>query len=549
MLLKIKDFTVKSKAQFNFFKVNLDLLQWSILGTFLIGFFLIAFGNKIIDSLLASFLTAVTCWLLVALRYFYSGQHFDTDAFYHHLGDTANIVFFLIFALLIVEVVKEYNGFQRLTHFFKVIASKNEISLIKKIKIATGFDTETVIDTNSLYFNHLLCIVSLTSFFLASVIDNVTAALIITVAVAQIIENKKRLYFLAFFGGAVAANAGGTFSPIGEITTTQLWAGGQITFLKTVAALFLPSLISIIVPLAVYCLANKNETIIAKKEENHNENKIPFTHTRLAILTALLAMLLVVPILKGYFGLPPMIGAGAAFCWLWVVVAWSQQKITLLNKDLSEKEHYTMLDIKSAFASLEWETPLFFLGILLAVSALKEQHILQNLGTILSDLPIAYLLGIVGIILSAFVFIARNTIKPFAFLVLGLGLSTYFYQDIIQQPLINLIIGFVSSVMDNVALVATVQGIYNTTMSGYESDTSFWFLLSFCAGTGGSMLVVGSAAGVAVRNKLEAAYNGREYNENGENINLDKFFIKNITYWATINYVTGFLICLLRYIF
>ncbi|MFN0200893.1 MAG: SLC13 family permease, partial [Bacteroidia bacterium] len=485
--------------------MDLDILQWPILGAFLIGFFLIAFGSKIIDSLLASFLTAVTCWLLVALRYFYSGQHFDTDAFYHQLGDTANIVFFLIFALLIVEVVKEYNGFQRLTYFFKVIASKDDVGLRKKISIAFGFDKKTEIDTNSLYFNHLLCIVSITSFFLASVIDNVTAALIITVAVGQIIDDKKLLYFLAFFGGAVAANAGGTFSPIGEITTTQLWAGGQITFMKTIAALFLPSLISIVVPLAVYCLANKNETIIAKIEEKHHDNKIPFAHTRLVILTALLAMLLVVPILKGYFGLPPMIGAGAAFCVLWVVVAWSQQKIALLNQTLSENEQYTILDIKSAFARLEWETPLFFLGILLAVSALKEQHILQNLGKILSDLPIAYLLGILGLILSAFVYIARKTIKPFAFLIIALGLSTYFYHDIIQQPLINLIIGFVSSVMDNVALVATVQGMYNTSMPGYETDTSFWYLLSFCAGTGGSMLVVGSAAGVAVRNKLEAS--------------------------------------------
>jgi Na+/H+ antiporter NhaD/arsenite permease-like protein len=529
--------------------MDLDIFQWSILGAFLVGFFLIAFGSKIIDSLLASFLTAVTCWLLIALRYFYGGHHFETDAFYHHLGDTANIVFFLIFALLIVEVVKEYNGFQGLTRFFKVMSSENEIGIIKKFNIACGFDKKTEINTNTLYFNHLLCVVSLTSFFLASVIDNVTAALIITVAVAQIIENRKLLYFLAFFGGAVAANAGGTFSPIGEITTTQLWAGGQITFLKTVFALFLPSLISIIVPLAVYCFSNKNEIITAKNEENYNENKLPFAHTRLVILTALFAMLLVVPILKGHFGLPPMIGALAAFCLLWVVVAWSQQKITLLNQTRSENEQYTILDIKSAFARLEWETPLFFLGILLAVSALKEQQILQNLGKVLSDLPIAYLLGIVGIILTMFIFIVRETIKPFAFLVLGLGFCTYFYQDILQQPIINLIIGFVSSVMDNVALVATVQGMYNTTMQGYESDTSFWFLLSFCAGTGGSMLVIGSAAGVAVRSKLQASYGGKEYTENGENVNLDKFFIKNITYWAAINYVTGFLICLLKYIF
>lgn len=463
--------------------MDLDIMQWLIFGTFIIGFFLIAFGSKFIDNLLASFLTAVLCWLLIGVKYFISNQHFDTDKFYHLLGDTTNIVFFLIFALLIVEIVRSHNGFDKLTALFKQFSSK-EIP-------------------NKLSFNHLLWIVTLTSFFLASVIDNVTAALIITVAISRLIRDKEDLYFLAFFGGAVGANAGGTFSPIGEITTTQLWAGGQITFVNTVKELFIPSLISIIMPLCIYSLINSKKYINVLINDNQLETRIPIKHTRIIIFTAFIAMLFVIPILKGYLGLPPMIGAVTAFCMLWLVVMFLQKQTIKINKQLTADQTFVVIDIKGAFLKIEWETPLFFLGILLAVAALKQEHILQNLGTYIQ----------------------------------------YHIKDLpLHQPLMAFIIGLVSAVMDNVALVATVQGMYPITIQGYESNNLFWFLLSFCAGTGGSLLVVGSAAGVAVRNKLEADFGGSE-------INLNNWFIKNVTLWAAINYVTGFLICLLKYIF
>lgn len=468
------EFTIAFQANHFFkfkFSMDLDSLQWALLGSFLVGFFLIAFGSKKIDSLLAAFLTAISCWLLVGLRYFISKKPFDTDHFYHLLGDTTNIVLFLIFALLIVEIVRMHNGFDKLTALFKQVATQ-------KIE-------------NQLSFHHLLWVVTLTSFFLAAIIDNVTAAIIITVAVSKVVQEKKDLFFLSFFGGAVGANAGGTFSPIGEITTTQLWSGGQITFTQAILQLFIPSLISIIVPLTIYTLFKKNRYIPIYVQSDAPTHEVPLRHTQIVIITALFALLIIV-ILKGVFGLPPMIGALVAFCMLWIVVIG-------LHVD-KHKGIFSNEDVKHIFSKIEWETPLFFLGILLAVSALKEQHILQQLGTqtqlTLQHVPL-------------------------------------------YQPLMTFIIGLVSAVMDNVALVATVQGMYPMSMPGFESNNLFWFLLSFCAGTGGSLLVVGSAAGVAVRNKLESSFGACEWH-------LNRWFIQNVTPWAAIHYVIGFFVCLLK---
>jgi Na+/H+ antiporter NhaD/arsenite permease-like protein len=453
---------------------TIDSLQWLLLLTFIIGFFLIAFGPKKLDSVLTAFLTALICWVLVAGRQFHLHQAFAQEKFYIALGETANIVFFLIFALAIVELMKMYQGFERLTKKWKTYASKG----------------------NSLYFNELLWVVTLSGFFLAAVIDNVTAGLIIAVSVAKFVEKKSDLYFLAFFGGVIGTNAGGTFSPIGEVTTTQLWAGGQITFLRTAAELFIPSLLSVIVPLLLHTYLVPNRPVsILPELPNQQELRIAPNHTNWVMLSGIGLMMGLVPFLKGQLELPPSIGVLAAFSMLWLLTDALQRQVHQLNEALPPQQHYQAFSIKETFQRIEWETPLFFLGILLAVSALKAENVLQSLGASVD-----------------------MALQGYAF----------------KQQGMTFIIGLVSAVMDNVALVATVQGMYPIHLAGYELNSVFWFLLSFCAGTGGSLLVVGSAAGVAVRNKLLTLpqYEGE---------NLDKWFRRRITIWAAVNYITGFL--------
>jgi Na+/H+ antiporter NhaD/arsenite permease-like protein len=189
-------------------------------------------------------------------------------------------------------------------------------------------------------------------------------------------------------------------------------------------------------------------------------------------------------------------GALLSVCLVWLASAIIEYRTRKRNEKSKPTQHFKTYNIKDTFTRIEWETPLFFFGILLAVEALREEHILQALG------------GTIDSFLDAVVY---------------------------KQPIITLIVGFISAIMDNVALVATVKAMYPMQLTGYASNSPFWFFLSFCAGTGGSMLVVGSAAGVAVRNKLEHEFDAT-------NLNLDSWYRSKISIWAFCNYMTGFLI-------
>ncbi len=472
-----------SSVHNHFFMFNLEIGQTLMFVTFMLGFGVIAFGSKYINSVLAAFITATVCWIELAAGKLWAGKTDLHQEFYAALGETGNIVFFLIFALLIVQIIEYYNGFDGITRRWKKIASRGE---------------------NVLLFNHLLWCVTLTAFGLAVFIDNVTAAVIVTLAVAKLVKQPEELFFFAFFG-VIGANAGGTFSPIGEITTTQLWAGGQITFIETFKQLALPSFISIIVPLSAYSLLHKNKSISLQETlviQDTNKNIKPL-HTNIILGTSLFSLLFVVPFCKGYLHLPPALGALAALSIVWLLTEILHWWIGESKKKRSTYE-YTAVHVNELLPKMEWETPLFFLGILLAVEALKTGNVLIEIGNSVS-----------------------------------LALAWF---GAWQQPVITLIVGFVSAVMDNVALVATVQGMYPIDAGSYAPNSPFWFLLSFCAGTGGSMLVVGSAAGVAVRNKLDNEFGGKPYF-------LDTWFFKNISIWALINYITGFFIYLLSSFF
>ncbi|MBF0388016.1 MAG: sodium:proton antiporter NhaD [Candidatus Omnitrophica bacterium] len=381
-----------------------------IMIVFVLGYAAIAMEHKIgVNKASAALLTAVACWVLLALQQVNvlgGTLHGIAESLSHHLEGTAQIIFFLIGAMTIVQLMETHGGFQVVTDM---------LTIKKKRK--------------------LLCVVSLITFFLSAVLDNLTTSIVMVSLLHRLVNDRDdRLIFGSMV--IIAANAGGAWSPIGDVTTTMLWIGGRVSALRIVEMLFIPSMIAMLVPLAYFALTMKDGEV-APLVRSHEEKQIG---TRRVFYLGLGALVLV-PIFKGITGLPPFVGILFGLGLLWLVT-----DITHGNS----REH---LKVPLALHKIDMSSIMFFLGILLAVSALETAGILKSLA-----------LGMDSILAN---------------------------KDIIATEL-----GLVSAIVDNIPITAATMGMYD--LATYPMDCKLWELLAFTLGTGGSVLIIGSAAGVVV---------------------------------------------------
>lgn len=366
----------------------------------------------------------------------------------HHLGEIGEILFFLLGAMTIVEVVDQHEG-------FKIITDK--IKTTNKVK--------------------LLWIISFLTFFMSALLDNLTTTIVLVALLRKLIDDKQTRWFFASMV-VLAANAGGAWSPIGDVTTIMLWIGGQVTALRIVEGVILSSLVCMTVPLVILSFTMKGNVVRPVVEEDD----IDYTTKSEQILFLILGVsgLLFVPVFKTLTHLPPYMGMLFSLGVLWVVGE-------ILHKN-KPKEIKNKLKVTAILQRVDVPTVLFFLGILSAVAALQSAGHLYLLAEYLDD-----------------------------------KLGNIF--------LIDLAIGVLSSIVDNVPLVAGAMGMYPVTEAtavGYDAffhaDGLFWEFLAYTAGTGGSMLIIGSAAGVAA-------------------MGLEKidfiWYLKKITWIAAIGYLAG----------
>ena len=380
---------------------------------FIIGYAAIALEHPIkINKTASALLVGTVCWTVYALTS--TESHAIQEHLSHHLASIAEILFFLLGAMTIVELIDAHQGFKIITD---QISSKKSVVLLWTI--------------------------SLLAFFLSAVLDNLTTAIVMVSLLRKIISDAEQR---KFFAGIViiAANAGGAWSPIGDVTTTMLWIGGQITAVNIMKGLFIPSLVSLVVPL-VYLSYKMRGQIIESKAIEENDFIETTAKERNIMFFVGLGTLLFVPIFKTITHLPPYMGMMLGLGVVWVV-----GEILHSAKDEEERKPFTA---SYALSRIDSSSILFFLGILLAIGCLEATGLLQNLAMSMND--------------------------------------TFGNQD-----LIILLIGLASSVVDNVPLVAATMGMYE--LSSFPTDHKIWEFLAYCAGTGGSILIIGSAAGVAV---------------------------------------------------
>lgn len=338
-----------------------------------------------------------------------------TEQLNETLSATAQIVFFLMGAMTIVEVVDAHDGFDVITD---------------KIK-TTSMTT-------------LLWLVGFVTFFLSAVLDNLTTTIVMMSLIRKLLgQREDRLFFAGII--VIAANAGGAWSPIGDVTTTMLWIGGQITALAIIKGVFVPSVINMVLPLAVvtYMLRGKSIVFPDKAEVNNNNYETtPFE--RSFMFFAGIGILCAVPVFKTLTHLPPFMGVMFGLGLLWLA-----GELIHRNKEDGDKQHLTLV---AALTRIDMSSLVFFIGILLAVATLEHTHILTSLAQWLDKM--------VG-----------------------------------NQAIIVSIFGLVSAIVDNVPLVAAFMGMYS--MTQFPPDSFLWEFLAYAAGTGGSILIIGSAAGVA----------------------------------------------------
>jgi Na+/H+ antiporter NhaD/arsenite permease-like protein len=369
---------------------------------FIVGYVLIALERPLkVDKAAVALVTGGLCWFLVAA---FGGA--VESSLEHHLVDVASIVFFLLAAMTIVELIESFDGFQIITQ-------------------GLGFRTK----------RGLLVAIAVVAFFLSAVLDNLTTTLVmLAITAKRVPEGHDRWLFAGVI--VVAANAGGAFSPIGDVTTTMLWIGGQLTFPAMVESLFLPTVAALIVPVALLLPQLKGEVHRAPAPKA----ALPGRHL---VFFVGLGVLLAVPVVKTVFHIPPYLSLLTGLGGLWVLTE------ILARGRLKHLDQRPSL--VTALRKIDLPSLLFFIGILLAVAALEEARALTILAKALVD-----------------AFHAPEAIAA--------------------------LLGVFSAVFDNVPLVAAGARMFP--LAQFPTDAPFWHWLAFTAGTGGSLLIIGSAAGV-----------------------------------------------------
>lgn len=425
----------------------------AILITFIIGYLFIAFEHTIkVDKAAVALLTGTVCWVLFII----GGEtllpqvipedliHIIPENLREHLGEIAEILFFLLGAMTIVEIIDAHEGFSVIT---------DKINTTNKVK--------------------LIWILSVFTFFLSAALDNLTTAIVMSALLKKLISNKKDLWM---FAGIliIAANAGGAWSPIGDVTTIMLWIGGQVTTSNIIVQLIIPSIVCLLVPLTIVSFRFKGNIERPTVLENGDNNGAIVTNfEKYFVLFFGVGALLFVPVFKTITHLPPFMGVLFGLSIIWIIT-----EILHRNKPLAHKKP---LSIVGVLQKVDTPSILFFLGILVAVGSLQSAGHLTDMAELLD----------------------ANLNNIYA---------------------VNTIIGILSSIVDNVPLVAGAMGMYS--MEVYPVDNIFWELLAYCAGTGGSILIIGSAAGVAIMGILKIDF---------------IWYLKNISWLALVGYLSGIL--------
>jgi Na+/H+ antiporter NhaD/arsenite permease-like protein len=415
---------------------------------FVIAYTAIALEHPIkINKSASALVGAGLLWTIYALSV--GDSHMVSEQLSESLMGTAQIVFFLMGAMTIVEVVDAHNGFEVIT------------SRIRTSKLST-----------------LMWLVGFVTFFLSAILDNLTTTIVMVSLMRKLLgKHEDRRFFAGII--VIAANSGGAWSPIGDVTTTMLWIGGQITSLAIIKSVFLPAVISMVVPLAVTAYVLRGRPVDAPpiKEKKHGLDSTEYERNLMFFMG--LGILVAVPAFKTVTHLPPFMGILFGLGILWLVGDLVHRRKT------DEFKHH--LTLAHALSRIDMSSIVFFIGILLAVATLEHTHILTSL-------------------------------------------AQWLDQTVGRQDVIVLIIGMVSAVVDNVPLVAASMGMYSLTQ--FPPDHFFWEFLAYCAGTGGSMLIIGSAAGVAA-------------------MGLEKiqffWYVKKISGLALVGYFAGAGVYLLQY--
>ena len=388
-------------------------IHTAMAGIFVVAYAAIAFEHPLkINKAASALMGAGLLWTVYAI------SNGNAQSVSEQLGEslmsTAQIIFFLMGAMTIVEVVDAHNGFEVIT------------ARIKTSRLTT-----------------LMWLVGLVTFFLSAILDNLTTTIVMISLMRKLLDDHDdRLFFAGII--VIAANSGGAWSPIGDVTTTMLWIGGQITSMAIIQGVLLPAVVSLLVPLGITAYRLRGRRVVApsRTENGHSLNTTVFERNLMFFLG--LGVLVAVPAFKSATHLPPFIGILFRLGILWLV-----GDLVHRHKEDGTKQHLTLVH---ALSRIDMSSIVFFIGILLSVATLEHAHILTSL-------------------------------------------AKWLDETIGRQDVIVMIIGLASAVVDNVPLVAASMGMYSLTQ--YPPDHFLWEFLAYCAGTGGSILIIGSAAGVA----------------------------------------------------
>ena len=432
-------------------------METIIISLFVLGYLAITLEHNLkVDKLIPALAMMALMWAIISLAHLpvfdvntelkeLEPTHID-EILLHHLGKTAEIIIFLLGAMTIVEIIDYFNGFYTIKNFIKTRNKKG-----------------------------LLWIFGILSFILSAIIDNLTATIVLITILQKVIHDRDtRLWFAGLI--IICANAGGAWSPIGDVTTTMLWIGDKVTTVKLITYVLVPSVVCFVVPVGIASLLPAFQgDIPAVKDDSSVE-----THKRGGTMLYLgLSAIVFVPVFKTLTHLPPYVGMMLSLA----VVAtfaeiFSKAKINITSYDEESDAHQTASPVHKSLSKIELPSILFFLGILLAVSALESLGLLFNFAE------------------------GLNEAIPNTDFVIGL-------------------LGIGSAVIDNVPLVAASMGMFSM-----GTDDPVWHLIAYSAGTGGSMLIIGSAAGVVAM--------GME--------KIDFFwYLKKIAWLAFAGFIGGFI--------
>lgn len=410
-----------------------------LIGVFIFGYFLISVEQIIkINKSAIALLTGGIGWTIYSV--FAPDQSIVNHQLSEHLEPIAEILFFLLGAMTIVELIDSHSGFELIT---------SRIRQTNKRKLSWS--------------------IGLITFFLSAILDNLTTTIVVISMLKKLISDKNdRLIFAAIV--IIAANAGGAWTPMGDVTTTMLWIGGQITTLPIVVNLFLPSLICLVIPLIGLSFKLKGSNESTTKPEIKEERQISTKQQKIVFFTGI-SVLILVPLFKYITNLPPYVGILIGLGILWVITELMHQK-----KESKIRHSYS---VAQALRKIDTATLLFFFGILMSVSVLQSAGILQSLSAWIS-----------------------HTTSNITIQVLSLGI--------------------LSSIIDNVPLVSATQAMFS--LEQYPTDSYFWEFLAYSAGTGGSILIFGSAAGVAAMGMEKISFS---------------WYLRKITFFALLGFLSG----------